>query len=63
MKIKSIKRLNKQEPVYNMTVDDVNCYPISKSNIISHNCDALRYATMYFENKNLNANRAFNVGW
>nr|DAT40160.1 MAG TPA: large terminase [Caudoviricetes sp.] len=32
-------------------------------NDTDHCCDALRYATMYFENKNLNANRAFNVGW
>lgn len=32
-------------------------------NDTDHCCDALRYGCMYFANKNLMANRAFNVGW
>ena len=30
------------EPVYNMEVEDVHCYPVTNSDIIVHNCDALR---------------------
>ena len=37
IKVKSVKKIGKA-PVYNMYVEDVNCYAITKSNIISHNC-------------------------
>lgn len=50
MKIKSIKEIGKMS-VYNMVVDDVNCYAATKSNIILHNCDALRYGVMYMQPK------------
>lgn len=41
-KIKSIKKLSKQEDVYNMEVDKHHNYSVN-GGIILHNCDALRY--------------------
>ena len=49
--IKRITKLEGQQPVYNMAVDHVNCYSATKSNIILHNCDALRYGVMHMQPK------------
>lgn len=62
IKIKSVKKTGKAT-VYNMYVEDVNCYAITKSNIISHNCDAARYGCMFFEDKSLKYNKMANMGW
>lgn len=51
MKIKSITKLDKTEDVYNMEVKDTHCYLATKSNIILHNCDAMRYAIMELAEK------------
>lgn len=48
MKIKSISLVENQD-VYNMAVEDVNCYAVTNSDIILHNCDALRYGIMYMK--------------
>ena len=44
VKVKSVKRLEEKETVYNMTVDKNHNYLIG-NNIWSRNCDALRYGT------------------
>lgn len=62
MKIEKLKKLDRNESVYNMTVDDVNCYSATKSNIILHNCDALRYGCMYYRNKTRGI-KSINLGW
>ena len=49
--IKRITKLEDQQPVYNMAVYLVNCYAATKSNIILHNCDALRYGVMHMQPK------------
>lgn len=51
MKIKQIHELEEEVPVYNMVVDHVNCYAATESNIILHNCDALRYGVMHMQPK------------
>lgn len=48
--------------VYNMEVEDVHCFAVSKSNIIVHNCDAMRYGTMFLKDKNDISGAALNVG-
>ena len=48
--------------VYNMEVEDVHCFAVSKSNIIVHNCDAMRYGLMYLKDKNDISGAALNVG-
>ena len=45
-RIKSKKYIGKQ-PVYNMTVENTHNYILS-SGIVSHNCDALRYFSIYW---------------
>lgn len=59
-----IKRINKcgKAPVYNMYVENVHCFAITKSNIISHNCDAMRYACKYYHNKTKGVS-SYNLGW
>ena len=59
-----IKRINKvpNVDVYNMEVEDVHCFAVSKSNIIVHNCDAMRYGLMYLKDKNDISGAALNVG-
>jgi hypothetical protein len=51
VKIKQIHELEEDVPVYNMFVESVNCYAVTDSNIILHNCDALRYGCMYMQPK------------
>ena len=50
MKVKSVRELG-YEPVYNMEVEGVHCYPVTKSDIIVHNCDAARYLCMRLKDK------------
>ena len=45
-KIKSIKYVGKK-PVYNLYVEDLHNFLI-QGNVISHNCDALRYYAIYW---------------
>lgn len=45
-KIKSIKYVGKK-PVYNLYVEDLHNFLI-QGNVISHNCDALRYYCIYW---------------
>lgn len=45
-----------------MEVEDVHCFAVSKSNIIVHNCDAMRYGTMFLKDKNDISGAALNVG-
>lgn len=45
-KIKSIKYVGKR-PVYNLFVEDLHNFLI-QGNVISHNCDALRYYAIYW---------------
>ena len=45
-KIKSIKYVGKK-PVYNLFVEDLHNFLI-QGNVISHNCDALRYYAIYW---------------
>ena len=51
------------EPVYNMEVEDVHCYPVTESDIIVHNCDALRYLCMKLKAKTKLDNVTKKVGW
>ena len=48
--------------VYNMNVDDVHRYSVTKSNIIIKNCDALRYGVMKLKDKEKLGNATRNVG-
>lgn len=61
MKIKSISKVPNAD-VYNMEVEDVHCFAVSKSNIIVHNCDAMRYGLMYLKDKNDISGATLNVG-
>ena len=45
-RIKSIKYVGKK-PVYNLYVDDLHNFLI-QGNVVSHNCDALRYYCIYW---------------
>jgi len=45
-KVKSIKYVGKK-PVYNLYVEDLHNFLI-QGNVISHNCDALRYYCIYW---------------
>lgn len=45
-KIKSIKYIGKK-PVYNLYVEDLHNFLI-QGNVISHNCDSLRYYSVYW---------------
>lgn len=45
-KVKSIKYVGKK-PVYNLFVEDLHNFLI-QNNVISHNCDALRYFAIYW---------------
>ena len=45
-----------------MEVEDVHCFAVSKSNIIVHNCDAMRYGLMYLKDKNDISGAALSVG-
>lgn len=62
MKINSIKEVG-YEPVYNMEVEDVHCYPVTELDIIVHNCDAARYLCMRLKDKHNVNNVTRNVGW
>ena len=62
MKIKNIVDAG-IEPVYNMEVEDVHCYPVTDSDIIVHNCDALRYLCMKLKAKTKLDNVTKKVGW
>ena len=46
-----------------MEVEDVHCYPVTESNIIVHNCDALRYLCMKLKSKTKMDNVTKKVGW
>lgn len=61
MKIKSISKVPNVD-VYNMEVEDVHCFAVSKSNVIVHNCDAMRYGLMYLKDKNDISGATLNVG-
>ena len=61
VKIKSISKVPSAD-VYNMEVEDVHCFAVSKSNIIVHNCDAMRYGLMYLKDKNDISGATLNVG-
>lgn len=61
VKVKSITRVPNAD-VYNLEVEDVHCFAVSKSNIIVHNCDAMRYGTMFLKDKNDISGAALNVG-
>jgi hypothetical protein len=61
VKIKSISKVPNAD-VYNMEVEDVHCFAVSKSNIIVHNCDAMRYGLMYLKDKNDISGATLNVG-
>lgn len=61
MKIKSISKVPNAD-VYNMEVEDVHCFAVSKSNVIVHNCDAMRYGLMYLKDKNDISGATLNVG-
>ena len=50
-KIKSIKYVGKK-PVYNLYVEDLHNFLI-QGNVISHNCDGLRYYCIYWTHGNL----------
>ena len=45
-KVKSIKYVGKK-PVYNLFVEDLHNFLI-QGNVVSHNCDALRYYSIYW---------------
>lgn len=61
MKIKNISKVPNAD-VYNMEVEDVHCFAVSKSNVIVHNCDAMRYGLMYLKDKNDISGATLNVG-
>lgn len=61
LRIVGIKRIPNAD-VYNMEVEDVHCFAVSKSNIIVHNCDAMRYGLMYLRDKNDISGATLNVG-
>ena len=48
---------------YNMEVEDVHCYLVSNSDIVLHNCDALRYLCMRLRDKHKVENVSRNIGW
>jgi hypothetical protein len=45
-KVKSIERIGKK-PVYNLYVEDTHNFLI-QGNVVSHNCDAVRYLAIYW---------------
>ena len=47
-KVKSIERIGKK-PVYNLYVEDTHNFLI-QGNVVSHNCDAVRYMAIYWTN-------------
>ena len=59
--ISSIENGGKQA-VYNLYVEDTHNFAITESNIVSHNCDALRYSVMKLRDKNKISGAAKNVG-
>lgn len=61
MQVMQIRKIPNAD-VYNMEVEDVHCFAVSKSNIIVHNCDAMRYGLMYLKDKNDISGAALNVG-
>ena len=61
LRIVGIKRIPNAD-VYNMEVEDVHCFSVSKSNVIVHNCDAMRYGLMYLKDKNDISGATLNVG-
>lgn len=61
--IKRITKIDGQHPVYNMVVDHVNCYASTESNIILHNCDALRYGVMHMQPKSKISDATRNIGF
>ena len=61
MRITSIEKVDNQD-VYNMEVEDVHCFAVTNSNIIVHNCDAMRYGIMKLKDKNKLSDVAKNIG-
>ena len=61
LEIKCIDNID-NEDVYNMEVEDVHCYAVTKSNIIIHNCDSFRYGCMYLQRKDDISKAAITVG-
>lgn len=51
IKIKSIKKLEEKQDVYNMQVENYHNYSV-EGGLIIHNCDSLIYATDYIRNIN-----------
>lgn len=62
MKIREITEIEPQD-VYNMEVEDTHCFLATESDIVCHNCDALRYAVMYLKDKRDVSRAAINVGY
>lgn len=60
-KIKSIKRVG-NENVYNMTVDDVHNFLI-QGDVVSHNCDGIRYLCVYWVSAPERENREKTHKW
>lgn len=49
--------------VYNMEVEEAHLFAVTKSNIIVHNCDAMRYGVMKLKDKNDISKAAINVSY
>ena len=61
IKIKSIHKIENAD-VYNMEVANTHCFATSYSDVITHNCDAMRYLVNRMKDKNKIANAAKNIG-
>lgn len=60
-KIKSIRYAGKK-PVYNMNVEYVHNFLI-QGNVVSHNCDALRYFCVYWINPAVPVKTGKRIKW
>lgn len=62
VKVSSIVEIESQD-VYNMEVEYTHCFLATESDIVCHNCDALRYSVMYLKDKRDVSRAAINVGY
>ena len=62
MRLKYISKNEPKQDVYNMEVEDVHCYLATKSNIVLHNCDALRYSIVNMSERNSISGAACKLG-
>ena len=62
IKLKEIREHDNCD-VYNMEVEEAHLFAVTKSNIIVHNCDAMRYGVMKLKDKNDISKAAINVSY